>query len=191
MPAFNFSIKNAIVLIRRPGPAWDVLYAPENITQNPSVTFDDETDYLVGWHVHTPADHSVNGFKSRAELHLVHQNEAGSERAILAILIEPGNEVNPFVASLPEPHIKFNESDPNAFIRWPMDLSSLLESASNFKEFWTYEGSLTSPPCTEGKRWWVARQTMYVSVDQMRMMLDASTFSAREEQLVWEHRINE
>lgn len=183
--------KNTTVLTSRAGPAWDVVYAPENITSNPSVHFDNETDYLVGWHIHTPADHSVNGFKSRAELHLVHQNEGQRERAILAILIEPGNEVNPFIASLPQPFIKYNATDPTRFIRWDIDLNGLINSASNFLEFWTYEGSLTSPPCTEGERWWVARQTMYVSVDQMRMILDASSFSARAEQMVWEHRINE
>lgn len=60
------------MLMNRTGPAFDVVYAPENITSNPSVSFDNETVYLVGWHIHTPADHTVNGFRSRAELHLVY-----------------------------------------------------------------------------------------------------------------------
>lgn len=155
------------------------------------MTFDNETDYLVGWHIHTPADHSVNGIRARAELHLVHRNDQERERAIFAILIEPGNEVNGFIASLPQPYVKYEEGKPAQLVRSPLDLQALTASASNFQEFWTYEGSLTSPPCTEGERWWVARQTMYVSTQQMRMILDASTYSARQEQNVWEHRINE
>jgi carbonic anhydrase len=60
-----------------------------------------------------------------------------------------------------------------------------------FSEFWTYQGSLTSPPCTEGIRWFVARQIMFTGVKQMQDILGASTYSARAEQEVWQHRINE
>lgn len=179
------------MLNSRAGPAFDVIYPSENITGNPSLTFDDETVYLVGWHIHTPADHSVNGYRSRAELHLVHQDKNQVERAVVAIMIEPGNAPDAFVATLPQPLVKFNASDPNRSVPASLDLNAALFSAAHLEEFWTYEGSLTSPPCTEGKRWFVARQTMYVSRDQMRMLLDASTYSAREEQMVWEHRINE
>jgi carbonic anhydrase len=34
--------------------------------------------------------------------------------------------------------------------------------------YWTYEGSLTTPPCTEGVRWFVFEQEMGVSRDQVR-----------------------
>lgn len=59
-----------------------------------------------------------------------------------------------------------------------------------FNDFWTYRGSLTSPPCTEGLRWFVARNIMFVSDRQMQDMLRVSTFSARAEQEVWNHEIN-
>lgn len=54
-----------------------------------------------------------------------------------------------------------------------------------FNEFWTYKGSLTSPPCTEGIRWFVARNVLFVSVEQMQAILAVSTYSARVEQEVW------
>lgn len=58
------------------------------------------------------------------------------------------------------------------------------------KDFWTYSGSLTSPPCTEGIRWWVAGDTWMVSAEQMRAILGVSTFIAGVEQVVWAHGVN-
>ena len=71
-----------------------------------------------------------------------------------------------------------------------LDMGQVLREVNMFNEFWTYEGSLTSPPCTEGIRWWVARNTLFVGVEQMRGILGVSTYSARTEQEVWLHGIN-
>lgn len=169
------------------GPAFTVQNDDKIWTQNPSFSFDNETVYLKGWHIHSPADHTVERHRSRAELHLVHVNAQGKERAVLAIRLDPGNKPNSFLDQLP-PMIGFNETDVTQ--ETTLNHQLLLESVQYFDEFWTYEGSLTSPPCTEGIRFFVARQIMFTGVQQMRDILGASTYSAREEQLVWRHRIN-
>ncbi|KAL2673877.1 hypothetical protein Neosp_012321 [[Neocosmospora] mangrovei] len=170
------------------GPAFTVMHEDGVWDQNPSFSFDNETVYLKGWHIHAPADHSVGGDRSKAELHLVHVDGKGHERAVLAIRLDPGNRDNEFLAQLPT-MIGFNETD----ITEPAELNHrlALESVLWFNEFWTYQGSLTSPPCHEGIRWFVARQIMFTGVQQMRDILGASTYSARSEQEVWLHRINE
>lgn len=71
-----------------------------------------------------------------------------------------------------------------------LDVYQALREVNLFSDFWTYMGSLTSPPCTEGIRWWVARNTLFVGNGQMREILGVSTFSARVEQEVWLHGIN-
>lgn len=170
------------------GPAFTVVNEDKNWANNPSITYDNETVYLKGWHIHTPADHTVGGDRSKAELHFVHVDANGKERAVLAFRLDPGNADNAFFSQIPK-MIGWEET--NVQREMGIDHTLALQSVLYFNEFWTYEGSLTSPPCTEGIRWFVARQIMFVGVDQMRAILRASTYSARVEQEVWQHRINQ
>jgi carbonic anhydrase len=169
------------------GPAFTVAHDGD-WTRHPSITYDTTTVYLKGWHIHSPADHSVGNDRSKAELHLVHVDSSGHEAAVLAIRLDPGNFDNAFFSQLPG-MIGFNSM--NVFESVAMDFEPLLQAVLWFNEFWTYQGSLTSPPCTEGIRWFVARQILFTGVQQMQGILGASTYSARAEQEVWMHRINE
>lgn len=170
------------------GPAFTVAHEDGVWTDNPAVTYDNETVYLAGWHVHTPADHSVGGDRSKVEMHFVHVDAEGHEKAVLAFRLDPGNSDNAFFSQL-SAAIGFNETDKTEVTTLNHNLA--LESVLYFNEFWTYQGSLTSPPRHEGIRWFVARQILFTGVQQMRDILGASTYSARAEQEVWLHRINE
>ncbi|KAF3764067.1 carbonic anhydrase [Cryphonectria parasitica EP155] len=171
------------------GPAFTPSHTEgEDYTSAPSLTYDNETTYLTGWHLHAPADHTVGGMRSKAEMHFVHVNASGHEKAVLAFRIDPGNVDNAFFAQLPA-MIGFNETD--TVQEATLDLSLALDSVSWFNEYWTYQGSLTSPPCSEGIRWFIARDILFVGIEQMQAILGASTYSARDEQQVWLHRINE
>ncbi|KAF4873815.1 Alpha carbonic anhydrase 4 [Colletotrichum siamense] len=170
------------------GPAFTVTHPEGVYTNNPSFTYDDMTLYLKGWHIHSPADHTVNGMRSKAELHLVHVDEEGHEKAVLAIRLDPGNANSTFFNQFPK-MIGFNDVGMQQEIA--INHMPALESVLLFNEFWTYQGSLTSPPCHEGIRWFVSRQVMFTGVEQMRDILGASTYSARAEQEVWQHRIND
>lgn len=121
-------------------------------------------------------------------MHFVHVDAAGHEKAVLAFRLDPGNRDNDFFSQLPSV-IGFDET--NVTVEATLDLNLALASVLWFNEFWTYQGSLTSPPCHEGIRWFVARQILFTGVQQMRDILGASTYSARAEQEVWLHRINE
>lgn len=169
------------------GPSFTVAHDGD-WTKHPSVTYDNETVYLKGWHIHAPADHSVGGDRSKAELHMVHVDITGHEKAVMAIRLNPGNSNSTFFEQLPQ-MIGFDQLGIQQSTS--VDFTPALESVLHFNEFWTYQGSLTSPPCTEGIRWFVARQILFTGVEQMQVILGASTYSARTEQEVWQHRINE
>ncbi|KAG9236542.1 alpha carbonic anhydrase [Amylocarpus encephaloides] len=180
------------------GPAFTVDTSNMSLTSSASFTFDDETVYLKGWHIHSPADHSVDGQKSRSELHLVHGDATGHESAVLAILMDPGIEDSAFAAQFattingtaPDSTKVPNFDSASSLPMSGMDVRLAVKEADNFSEFWTYNGSLTSPPCTEGIRFFVAKKVMTVGMTQMQEILRVSTFSARDEQKVWMHGVN-
>ncbi|KUJ11002.1 carbonic anhydrase [Mollisia scopiformis] len=182
------------------GPAFTV-NTSSSISSAPSFTYLDSnsqntTLYLKGWHIHAPADHSVQGDRAKAELHLVHIDSSGAEAGVIAIRIDPGNSNSEFFSQfLPSSSSQNNITSLPSFnsqatLPMQLDIYQILREVNMFSDFWTYMGSLTSPPCTEGIRWWVARNTLFVGVDQMRDILGVSTFSARVEQEVWLHGIN-
>jgi len=173
------------------GPAMTFAHPEGNYTSLPSVTFEEngknETVYMTGWHIHSPADHSVQGDRSKSELHFVHVNATGAPRAVLGFRIDPGNQESPFFQSLPT-LISFRNQ--TARVNATINPNMALDEVKRFDEFWTYRGSLTSPPCTQGIRWFIARNTLFLDVDQMSELLRNSHYSARAEQRVWRHQIN-
>lgn len=172
------------------GPAFTISHEEDDLTSNPSLTYDNKTVYLTGWHIHTPAEHTVAAHRAKAELHLVHADADadGNAAAVVGIRIEPGSSNSSFIEQLPTPMVHWNETD----VEEPLDLNiaSALQEVENVDEYWTYEGSLTTPPCSEGIRWFMARRNLFASLDQMRAILKASRFGARPQQQIWEHNIN-
>lgn len=170
------------------GPSFTLLTNPANRKEGPSVSFDDKTVYLSGWHIHTPAEHIINGRRPRAEVHFVHVDEHSQPKAVLGMTIDAGCEDNDFIAKLPA---MIGVKQRSKVEQTALDLNDAIKSVSSFGDFWTYRGSLTTPPCSEGIQWFVAKQPMIVSTNQMKAILAASRYGARVEQQVWEHRINQ
>lgn len=170
------------------GPAFTVSREEDDYTKNPSLTYDNTTVYLIGWHIHTPADHTVAAYRARAELHLVHVDAEGHPAAVLGIRMEPGVTNSTFIEQLPTPMIHWNGTEAEE----PLDLNLelALKDVNMFDEYWTYEGSLTTPPCAEGIRWFIARRNLFTSMEQMRSILKASRFGSRAEQPLWMHNVN-
>lgn len=84
------------------GPAYTLDHPKDDYTSLPELKWDNQTAYLKGWHIHAPADHSVGGDRSKAELHLVHVNDKGLELAVLSIRLDPGSAPSPYFKQLPE-----------------------------------------------------------------------------------------
>jgi carbonic anhydrase len=115
---------------------------------------------LVQFHFHVPSEHSINGKLADAELHLVHRNAAG-KLAVVGVLIRSGTD-NAALAALMA-HLPAKKG-PVRHINATVDAATLLPAATNV---YRYDGSLTTPPCTEGVKWNVMVQPIALSEKQL------------------------
>jgi carbonic anhydrase len=101
---------------------------------------------LVQFHFHTPSEHLVDDAAFDLELHLVHRDSSG-RLAVVGVLITSG-AANPaydaIVANLP------TIDDPDKVIPGSFDVTALLPAD---RQVYRYEGSLTTPPGSEGVVW--------------------------------------
>lgn len=112
----------------------------------------------------------------------MHQNAAGQNIGVVGIPINVGT-ASTFFGPVISAVIPGQASSATVVVK-SLDIAQLLSEGGSLKNFWTYEDSLTTPPCSEGLRWWVSGKTMTVSQAQMDALLGVSDFSARGTQKI-------
>lgn len=118
---------------------------------------------LVQFHFHKPSEERINGRVYDMVAHLVHKDDEG-HLAVVAVLMERGSE-NPFIQTL------WNNLplEANAVVQPPdlsVDLTSFLPEN---RSYFTYIGSLTTPPCSEGVLWMVMKNPVKISQEQINI----------------------
>lgn len=130
---------------------------------------------LVQFHFHRPGEERVNGRQFDMVAHLVHKDAAG-KLAVVAVLLERGPDSPPqpvlqtVWANLP---LEKGETLP---AQAQIDLNQLLPEN---RGYYTYMGSLTTPPCSEGVLWMVMRQPVAVTLQQINVFARLYPMNAR------------
>lgn len=135
-----------------------------NYEEGDSITYKGKVYYLKQFHFHEGSEHSINGVKFPVEIHFVHANKDHGF-TVLSILGEEGEKDRSMV---------FLES----FLPIDRGEKKKIGKAFDFKsvyppstiEYFTYSGSLTTPPCTEGVNWIVFKKTVILSSDQVKKL---------------------
>jgi carbonic anhydrase len=127
---------------------------------------------LVRFDFQRPAEERINGRQFDMGVHLVHKDAEG-RTAIVAVLLDRGAE-QPVVQSVWNnlPLERGEEVAAQASI----DLSSLLPTD---RRYFTYMGSMTTPPCREGVLWMVMKQPVSISSDQIAIFSRLYPMNAR------------
>jgi len=109
---------------------------------------------------HSPSEHTIDGEHAELEAHLLHEDATGRV-AVVAVLVRAGRE-NAFLRSF------WSQMPRKPGREVPVDgavnpSAILPASLASFR----YTGSLTTPPCTEGVRWFVLRSPVEASIEQI------------------------
>jgi carbonic anhydrase len=115
---------------------------------------------LTQFHFHRPSEEYVNGHQYDMVLHLMHKADDG-EVAGVAILLRAG-QANETLQRLWQ-HLPPHEGQ-LAVPGLELNPAGMLPTDGGY---YTYLGSQTAPPCTEGVRWFVLKTPVEVSAEQI------------------------
>ncbi len=131
-----------------------------NYTAGSTIEAAGKTFELKQFHFHSPSENTINGESFPMESHFVHAAQDGS-LAVIAVMYKIGDE---------------NEGMAKLWKQMPAKAGDKVAMASQVKaddllpqdrDYYRFNGSLTTPPCTEGVLWMVMKQPVTVSKEQV------------------------
>ena len=133
--------------------------AQVNVEPGSFLRVDNEAYELKQFHVHVPSEHRIDGEQFLLEVHYVHQNAEG-ELAVVAALHRDGED-HPIL----ENYLRVIPEEVGEPVLFKVSLHDLPIVTLN-KDYYRYNGSLTTPPCSEGVRWFVLKTIRSVSLER-------------------------
>lgn len=130
------------------------------------IEFNQDRYALVQFHFHTPSEHRIDGKSFPMEMHLVHQDAIG-RMLVVAVMINVSAKGNVALSKVLHDIPKFGNDDTLNF-----NVTDLLPVSQSY---YTYSGSLTTPPCTEAVSWIVMMQPINI---------DAADLAAYQKQVI-------
>jgi len=129
-----------------------------------TIKFNGEDYDLLQFHFHTGSEHTVDGLQYPMEVHLVHQEAATGNLAVVGIFFKEGSEnafLANFIDSLPA---GVDDHYSSAKLVNVADVLPVAEA------YYTYSGSLTTPSCSEVVTWLVLKNPVEASSVQIQKM---------------------
>jgi carbonic anhydrase len=132
-----------------------------NYDTGSTIVVDGTTYTLAQFHFHAPSEHLLNGRAFPAEVHLVHKDAAGG-LAVIGVLIEEGSE-NEALADV-WAHLPATEQTEKTIDGARVHVDRFLPAE---RLSYRYDGSLTTPPCSEKVEWIVLTNPIQMSAAQI------------------------
>jgi carbonic anhydrase len=132
----------------------------------------DHSYELQQFHFHAPSEEAIAGKHAALVVHLVHKDAEG-KLAVIGVLYDVGSAsptLGQVFAAMP------NKPDAEAPLGQDLDPATLLPAHLGY---YTFEGSLTTPPCSEGVRWLVLQRRGTLSNEQLQAFRKLFPHNAR------------
>lgn len=139
------------------------------------------------FHFHTPSEHLIDGATYPMEMHIVNvlQDSAGQDAyVVIGVLFKMGTEnkfLKEFLSKIPA-----REGEKTVIHPGEVKLDDLVAqfTKNELRSYYTYKGSLTTPPFTESVRWIIVKHVLEASEEQIMMLEKMEGNNARHVQAV-------
>jgi carbonic anhydrase len=168
LDAIKFDYKPSALKIIDNGHTIQVNYEPGS-----TITVGAKQYELVQFHFHRPSEEKIDGKSSAMVVHLVHKDKEGN-LAVVAVLVRSG-QANPLIKTLWS-HLPKDKEKERAVADTQIDATKLLPSG---KAYYTFPGSLTTPPCSEDVTWFVLRTPIRFSAQEVARFAKIYPMNAR------------
>lgn len=157
LPPLEFDYNSTALRVTDTGRSIQVNYQPGS-----ALTIGGERYALIQFHFHRPSEEKLHGRTYSMVVHLVHRNDKG-ELAVVAVLLRSGKPnvfLQPIFDNFPAP-----ETSESAGAGLTLNVAELLPANQGY---FSFEGSLTMPPCSEQVRWFVLKTPVDISAAQIQ-----------------------
>ncbi|MBM7643807.1 carbonic anhydrase [Streptococcus loxodontisalivarius] len=157
LPSLSLKSKSSKVTVLNNGHTIQV--TPEN--SDNTLTVGDKTYTLKQFHFHAPSENEIDGKQYPLEGHFVYKTDDG-QIAVVSVLYQYGKENKGLKEVWKNMPTKVNEEK---------EVSKSISISNLFPEdqdYYNFEGSLTTPPCTEGVNWIVFKKQETISKAQVK-----------------------
>ena len=168
LPSIRFSYRASPLKIINNGHTIQVNYASGSMMAVGQKAYE-----LVQFHFHHPSEEKINGRPYPMVAHLVHKDKGGT-LGVVAVLITEGHAnqlMSTLWNNLPPEEGKELELD-----RVKVDVTQLLPADHGY---YTFTGSLTTPPCSESVTWYVVEAPTAISKAQIEKFATVYPLNAR------------
>ncbi|WP_330924426.1 carbonic anhydrase family protein [Candidatus Sororendozoicomonas aggregata] len=131
-----------------------------NYEKGSTITVGDRTFELKQFHFHAPSENTIEGKPFPMEAHFVHADKRGN-LAVVAVMYNEGMfnaELEKVWAQMPE------QANTKVTLKQPVNADKLIPANHDYYRF---NGSLTTPPCSEGVNWFVVKAYDTASKEQI------------------------
>jgi len=155
LPAIRFEYRPSPLKIVDSGHTIQVNYAPGSAIEVGGTRYE-----LIQFHFHRPSEEKIDGKAHAMVAHLVHRDAAG-KLAVVAVLLDKGG-ASALIDTLWKNIPKEKEKERDV-ADVQIDAGQLLPSDHRY---YTFQGSLTTPPCSEGVTWFVLKTPVKIAEAQ-------------------------
>lgn len=159
LPALHFDYRSGPLAIDNNGVTIRVNYPPGR--SGDFLIVGDTRYQLVQFHFHRPSEEYIDGKPYPMALHLMHKSRDGKVAGV-TVLLKPG-AANATVQQLWD-HMPVTPGPDQQVAGAAVNPADLLPASY---AYYTYTGSLTAPPCTEGVTWIVLESPVEISPAQI------------------------